>query len=86
MTKSRRGFAGLVKTNPDRQRELASRGGSSVPAAKRSFSQNRTLASKAGTKGGNSVPAQSRTFFTNRELAREAGRKGGNRTKALKEV
>nr|WP_210261256.1 KGG domain-containing protein [Enterovirga sp. DB1703] len=36
----------------DRQREIASKGGRSVPAEKRSFSQNRGLASQAGRKGG----------------------------------
>ncbi|MDF3062344.1 MAG: hypothetical protein K0S06_2453 [Microvirga sp.] len=35
------------------QRErIASLGGRSVPAPKRSFAQNRTLASEAGRKGG----------------------------------
>jgi general stress protein YciG len=36
----------------DRQREIASKGGKSVPAEKRSFSQDRELASEAGRKGG----------------------------------
>ena len=35
-----------------RQREIASKGGRSVPAEKRSFSQDRELASEAGRKGG----------------------------------
>jgi len=47
--KSRRGFASM---SPERQREIARMGGSSVPAEKRSFSQDRTLASTAGRKGG----------------------------------
>jgi general stress protein YciG len=38
--------------NPDRQREIASKGGQSVAAEKRSFSQNRDLAAQAGRKGG----------------------------------
>jgi general stress protein YciG len=38
--------------NETRQREIASKGGRSVPADKRSFSQNRSLASAAGRKGG----------------------------------
>jgi len=46
---SRRGFASM---NEQRQREIASKGGRSVPADKRSFSQNRGLASEAGRKGG----------------------------------
>jgi general stress protein YciG len=36
----------------DKQREIASKGGKSVPSEKRSFSQNRDLASAAGRKGG----------------------------------
>jgi len=46
---SRRGFASM---DPERQREIARKGGSSVPADKRSFSQDRSLASTAGRKGG----------------------------------
>ena len=46
---STRGFASM---DEDRQREIASKGGRSVPAEKRSFSQDRSLASEAGRKGG----------------------------------
>lgn len=46
---SGRGFASMTE---DRQREIASKGGRSVPAEKRSFSQDRGLASQAGRKGG----------------------------------
>lgn len=46
---SKRGFASM---SADRQRAIASKGGRSVPAEKRSFSQNRGLASEAGRKGG----------------------------------
>lgn len=49
--KSKRGFASM---DPERQREIARKGGASVPADKRSFSQNRTLAQAAGKKGGES--------------------------------
>jgi general stress protein YciG len=49
MTATRRGFASMSQ---ERQREIASMGGKSVPAEKRSFSQNRDLASEAGRKGG----------------------------------
>ena len=48
-TTSRRGFAAM---DPDRRREIARRGGASVPSDKRSFSQNRDLAADAGRKGG----------------------------------
>ncbi len=46
---SRRGFASM---DPARQREIARKGGASVPSEKRSFSQDRTLAAEAGRKGG----------------------------------
>ena len=46
---SRRGFASM---DPVRQREIARKGGASVPSDKRSFSQDRSLASAAGRKGG----------------------------------
>ncbi|GAA0244931.1 hypothetical protein GCM10008965_11250 [Methylorubrum aminovorans] len=49
---SKRGFASM---NIERQREIASKGGRSVPAEKRSFSQDRELASSAGRKGGQST-------------------------------
>jgi len=45
----KRGFALM---SAERQREIASKGGKSVPADKRSFSLNSALASEAGRKGG----------------------------------
>ncbi len=53
----RRGFASM---SPEKQREIASKGGKSVPSEKRSFSQNRDLASEAGRKGGRMSRAGSR--------------------------
>lgn len=47
--KLRRGFAAM---DPERQREIARKGGASVPTDKRSFSQNRELAANAGKLGG----------------------------------
>ena len=47
--KSRRGFAAMT---PEKRAEIAAKGGRSVPADKRSFSQDRGLASVAGQKGG----------------------------------
>lgn len=46
---SRRGFASM---SPERQREIARKGGQSVPSEKRSFSQSRELAQEAGRRGG----------------------------------
>ncbi len=51
---SYRGFASM---DAGKQREIASKGGQSVPDEKRSFSQNRQLASEAGRKGGHSSHA-----------------------------
>ena len=48
---STRGFASMDR---DKQREIARKGGRSVPDDKRSFSQNHKLASEAGRKGGHS--------------------------------
>ncbi|MBZ6075894.1 stress-induced protein [Microvirga sp. WGZ8] len=36
----------------NKQREIAKKGGESVPAEERSFSKDRDLASEAGRKGG----------------------------------
>lgn len=47
--KSNRGFASMDRT---KQREIARKGGESVPNEKRSFSQDRALAAAAGRKGG----------------------------------
>lgn len=46
---ARRGFASM---DPEKQREIARKGGRAVPSEKRSFSQNHKLASEAGRKGG----------------------------------
>lgn len=46
-----RGFAAM---SPERRREIARKGGASVPADKRSFSKDRDLAASAGKKGGSS--------------------------------
>ena len=49
--KSERCFASMSE---DERREIAKKGGESVPDEKRSFSQDRELASEAGRKGGES--------------------------------
>lgn len=72
--KSTRGFASMDK---EKQRAIASKGGQSVPVEKRSFSQSRDLAIRAGRKGGQSVPEEKRSFSVNPGLAAKAGRKGG---------
>lgn len=74
--KQRRGFAAM---DPDRRREIASKGGRSVKAENRSFSKDRELAATAGKKGGMSVGPEDRAFSRDRELARSAGRIGARR-------
>ena len=44
-----RGFAAM---DAERRREIARKGGRSVPDEKRSFAQDRSLATEAGRKGG----------------------------------
>ena len=46
---SNRGFASM---DDKKQRDIASKGGQSVPAEKRPFSQDHELAAEAGRKGG----------------------------------
>jgi len=72
--RSTRGFASM---DPEKQREIARKGGTSVPKEKRSFSRNRDLAANAGRKGGLSVRPSMRSFSRDHELASQAGRKGG---------
>ncbi len=71
---SKRGFGSM---DENKQRNIASKGGKSVPAEERSFSKDPELASEAGSKGGKRVPAEERSFSKDHELASEAGRKGG---------
>lgn len=72
--RSSRGFAAMDEA---KQREIARKGGESVPDEKRSFSKDPSLAAEAGRKGGQNVPDEKRSFSQNRDLAAEAGRKGG---------
>jgi uncharacterized protein len=74
---TRRGFASM---EINKQREIARKGGVNVPHEKRSFAQDRALASDAGRKGGRAVAPQARSFSANRDLASQAGRKGGQAT------
>jgi uncharacterized protein len=73
--KSNRGFASM---DPEKQREIARKGGMSVPAEKRSFSKNSELAAQAGRKGGQSVDPAKRSFSRDHVLASKAGAKGGH--------
>lgn len=53
-----RGFASM---DPAIQRQIASKGGRSVPAHERSFSKDRALAAEAGRKGGEASHGGRRT-------------------------
>ena len=77
MEKKKRGFAAMSK---EKHQEIASLGGKAVPKEKRSFSTNKSLASKSGSKGGRSVANEDRSFSRDPELAAAAGRKGGSKT------
>jgi general stress protein YciG len=68
---SNRGFASM---DAERQREIARKGGESVPNEKRSFSRDHQLAAAAGRKGGHQSGGN---FANDRARAAEAGRKGG---------
>lgn len=73
--KSKRGFASMT---PERRREIATKGGKSVPAEKRAFTKNTDLAARAGQKGGRNVDPKNRSFSRDAALASSAGRKGGS--------
>jgi general stress protein YciG len=73
---SGRGFAGM---DDDKQRDIASKGGQSVPAEKRSFSQDPELASEAGKKGGeNSHGNQQHSSESGRSQQTGGGERGGS--------
>ena len=85
---SNRGFASM---DPALQRQIASKGGRSVPPEERSFSKDRALAAEAGRKGGEASHGGRRGasaqgggaaeggLANDRERAADAGRKGGSR-------
>ena len=73
---SKRGFAGMT---PERRREIAAKGGKSVPANKRAFAANKDLAIKAGRKGGAQARPSKRPFSMDPALASRAGKAGGSK-------
>jgi general stress protein YciG len=73
---SGRGFAGM---DDDKQRDIASKGGQSVPAEKRSFSQDHELAAEAGRKGGESSQGGQQSASDNgRKPQASNGERGGS--------
>jgi uncharacterized protein len=85
MDESRVKYRGFASMSPERRKEIASKGGLSVPPEKRSFSRNKELASEAGRKGGLAVPPEKRSFSLNHDFAAECGRKGGISTRESNE-
>ena len=57
----RSGKQGFASMDAAKQREIASKGGSSVPAEKRPFSRSHELAAAAGRKGGEASHTARRT-------------------------
>jgi general stress protein YciG len=47
-----RAWRGFAAMDPDKRREIARKGGQSVPADRRSFATQKGLAASAGAKGG----------------------------------
>jgi general stress protein YciG len=68
---SRRGFASM---DQEKRREIASKGGASVPSHSRTFARDPELAVQAGRKGGKKSGGN---FKNDPKRAAEAGRKGG---------
>lgn len=64
--RTRRGFAAM---DPERRREIARKGGASVPGDKRSFAKDRELASRAGKAGGEASSGGGRKQKQNNSLA-----------------
>jgi general stress protein YciG len=72
----KRGFGSM---DDDKQREIASKGGQSVPAEKRSFSQDHDLASEAGRKGGeNSHGGNNQQQASGNNRGQQGSERGGS--------
>jgi general stress protein YciG len=72
--KSRRGFAGM---DPQKQREIASKGGKAAHAKGTAHEFTPEEAREAGRKGGQAAHMRGTAHQFTPEEAREAGRKGG---------
>jgi general stress protein YciG len=71
---SRRGFAAM---DPQRQREIASRGGKAAHQKGTAHQFNAEEARAAGSKGGQAAHRKGTAHEFDSDEAREAGRKGG---------
>jgi uncharacterized protein len=74
MANDKRGFGSM---DEDKQRGIASKGGRSVPDEKRSFSQDRNLASEAGRKGGESSGGGQQQASGSDRGQQDGGQRGG---------
>jgi general stress protein YciG len=72
--KSKRGFASM---DPEKRREIASKGGKAAHAQGSAHEFTREEARVAGRKGGEAAHARGTAHQFTPEEAREAGRKGG---------
>lgn len=70
----RRGFASM---NPEKQREIASKGGHAAHAKGTAHEFSSEEAREAGRKGGHAAHARGTAHEWDSNEAREAGRKGG---------
>lgn len=82
MSEPKKRKLGFAAMDPALLRSIASKGGSAVPAEKRTFSVNAQLASDAGKKGGRAVDPAKRSFSKDRDAASNAGKKGAKARKA----
>jgi len=72
---SNRGFAAM---DEDKQREIASKGGSSVDPEDRSFSKDHELAAEAGRKGGQASHGGGGTSASRQRDEGDGSGRGGN--------
>jgi general stress protein YciG len=79
--KSRRGFAGM---DPQKQREIASKGGKAAHAKGTAHEFTPEEAREAGRKGGQAAHMRGTAHQFTPEEAREAGRKGGRSARRTK--
>src|SRR5438034_5942186 len=75
---SRRGFASM---DPDKQREIASKGGKAAHAKGTAHEFTPEEAREAGRKGGQAAHERGTAHQFTTEEAREAGRKGGRNSR-----
>ena len=76
-TPTRRSLRGFAAMDPQRQREIASRGGKAAHQKGTAHEFNSEEARRAGSKGGQAAHRKGTAHEFDSDEAREAGRKGG---------